>query len=124
VEVNYQNFDKDEQQRKLEVLMQQRRERVEKWRQQHNKKIQINESPVDQIQNGDNGEEIKKTWTLEDENDDEEEDNTQQMDLELDDEQNDSSKPPPPIRPLDNEEENIEIIDKKKPEKEPKPEGL
>ncbi|CAG2161434.1 unnamed protein product [Oppiella nova] len=102
-EVNYETFDKDEQQRKLEVLMQERRERVEKWRQKQ--KSNGTEADNPEVKSEESAaEEVKKTWTLEDENEDEEEDNeaVEPMDDDLEDEH---TIKPPPKRVEDTEEE-------------------
>ena len=96
--------------------MQQRRERVEKWRAQQNKNLENNQTNS----NDEQPEEGKKTWTLEDENDDDEEgEGEQPMDLENDDD--DESKPPPPARVVETEDDALKAIEK---QKETKPKGL
>lgn len=75
--MSYKNFDIDEQQKQLELIMQERRERVEKWRSQH--KVETGEDgKADQIETAENDtcetENIKKKWTLDDENEDDDED--------------------------------------------------
>ncbi|CAG2116832.1 unnamed protein product, partial [Medioppia subpectinata] len=103
IEVNYETFDKDEQQRKLEVLMQERRERVEKWRQTHkgvnNASTEADETDVKPEETAEELE-VKKTWTLEDENEDEDNE-VVAMDLEEDEE---PEIQPPPKRVDDTEE--------------------
>ncbi|KAI7688455.1 putative ATP-dependent RNA helicase DDX46 [Sarcoptes scabiei] len=97
-DVNYQNFDIDEQQKRLEKIMKERRERVEKWRQQQKSIIGSSErNNGDEITNKviESDETIeekpKKTWTLDDENEDDENDTEQNNgqpgndDVELDD---------------------------------------
>ncbi|XP_054166811.1 probable ATP-dependent RNA helicase DDX46 [Oppia nitens] len=124
-EVNLETFDKDEQQRKLEILMQERRERVEKWRLKHKtlnatNSTEVNNTEVSGVdENADS--EVKKTWTLEDENDDEEEDNqvVESMD-DLDDEQ---TIKPMPKKEEDNDEELAQLA-KIKAEKKPKVEVI
>ena len=113
-EVNYENFDKDEQQRKLEVLMQERRERVEKWRQTQ-KQMNPNNGNDDSKESMEDLEEAKKTWTLEDENEDDDEDHMEQpMDLEEEDEH---PIQPPPKRVEEEEASKLDIKEKKKEKK-------
>jgi ATP-dependent RNA helicase DDX46/PRP5 len=94
-EVNMANFDISEQQKKLEVLMQQRRERVEKWRQEQSKSKQgediesKEESPTETSVEGaeNNGTaslqaDHKKKWSLEDEFDDDEEEEPSDVPME------------------------------------------
>lgn len=69
IPVNMANFDKEEQQKKLEIVMQQRREKVEKWRlEQANKRKNelfenVQEKPTI------TEDESKKKWTLENDSD-------------------------------------------------------
>ncbi|RWS14530.1 ATP-dependent RNA helicase DDX46-like protein [Dinothrombium tinctorium] len=91
-EVNYENFDKDAQQRKLEILMQQRRERVEKWRAEQAKSKAAEEGKTDTEKSENNDEsaenstnkEGKKKWTLDDEFDEDEEEEEENV-VEVDD---------------------------------------
>ncbi|KAH9419817.1 putative ATP-dependent RNA helicase ddx46 [Dermatophagoides pteronyssinus] len=93
-DINYKNFDMDEQQKRLEKIMQERRERIEKWRQQQklgeSSQINTNETSANDQENVSEDvaaavvpvtdieikkdDEPKKTWTLDDENDDDEDD--------------------------------------------------
>lgn len=93
-DINYKNFDMDEQQKRLEKIMQERRERIEKWRQQQklgeSSQINTNETSANDQENDSENvaaavvpvndieikkeDEPKKTWTLDDENDDDEDD--------------------------------------------------
>ena len=82
------NFDISEQQKKLDMLMQSRRERVEKWREEQAKKKQTQKgdsnsngaekvaaTPVMDVSNSGESQSNKK-WTLDDEFNEEEEDET------------------------------------------------
>ncbi|XP_046916818.2 pre-mRNA processing factor 5 [Dermatophagoides farinae] len=98
-DVNYKNFDMDEQQKRLEKIMQERRERIEKWRQQQKLGESLQNSNTNETstvnQKNDNGaaanaatvsneikkeDEPKKTWTLDDENDDDDDDDDNDVD--------------------------------------------
>lgn len=98
-EVSLGDLDIDAEQRKLDILMQQRRERVEKWRSEQASKRgesgprsgkSVDERAEDVILNRSGNEECesvggrKKGWTLDDE--DEEEDQAQDMDIEEEEE--------------------------------------
>lgn len=50
VDVNINNFDKDEQQKKLEIIMMQRREKVEQWRLTQAKKPVV-ENEIKEVNN-------------------------------------------------------------------------
>ena len=97
--------------------MQQRRERVEKWRAQQNKNLENNQTNS----NDEQPEEGKKTWTLEDENDDDEEEGEGEQPMDLENDDDDESKPPPPARVVETEDDALKAIEK---QKETKPKGL
>lgn len=99
-EVSLNDLDIDAEQRKLDILMQQRRERVEKWRSEQASKRgesgpkssnsdhdNVDERSQEVTSNSGSNEECggkKKGWTLDDE--DEEEDQAQDMDIEEEEE--------------------------------------
>ena len=120
-------IDIDEQQRKLEVLMQQRRERVEKWRREQAEKrgevyvpsTESNDNGTDPADDqgkkeneeslsGENGaeEEKKKKWTLDDEFD-EEDDDDEEQDMEIDEEEEDGKELLLPKKVAEEEEDKV-----------------
>ena len=132
-EVSLENFDIESQQKKLEILMQQRRERVEKWRleqatrrgetlpskdvssgDKHNDsgtfadgstEDKADEKENDEDNENDENEEKKKGWTLEDE-DDEEDDGEQDMDI---DDEDDERELLMPKKVDDDEDDKIQV---------------
>ena len=108
-DVNLASFDIDEQQKKLELLMQQRREKVEKWRlEQAKKKSVFDDQPVQEDVKMED--EAKKKWSLEDDSDEENEEEEYQLKDEINDEELDDSKLILPAKKL---EEDNELINSK-----------
>ena len=80
--------------------MQERRERVEKWRVQQ-KVVESTDSTESNVENDSSKpeEEPKKSWTLDDENDDDENDEMNTVPMNDDDDDNSNfTAPPPPLR--------------------------
>ena len=130
-EVSLGNFDIDAEQRKLDILMQQRRERVERWRSEQavvkgidtksskRKKDVDGSGSIDEDSQdntmSENGEEKKKGWTLDDEDDDEQDMEVPQ-DMDIEEEDDDLMLPK-----KDNDDEDDKLVKKliNKPKKAP-----
>ena len=116
-------IDMDEQHRRLELIMQRRRERVEKWRREQAEKragstgstgqqqekgsdsVDLKEEADDKkTENGTENEEKKKQWTLDDEFD--EGDDDEEQDMEIDEEESDGRELQLPKKPIEEEDED------------------